>query len=395
MKNVRFLTFPLIEKSEEICYNTSNYRLFYTTLFYSHKIVSKAVFIFNYPLMKEGQCMINIKKFNEEICKINSKSYNYGNDILYNMASNPDRLFDKEKLDGAMWLIGRSYAASPQRRSYGTMTNEQKENRRSELEEKGYDLAKSVPLWNVVTSNDGRDGFFEAIANYIDIDFLEKDKALLQGAYKYDNSECDYKLLASAMTAVLCFNISLSCAIEKFDEVKNNENNYGDKVFCSNHISFSSKFLHFYFPNSIFIIDNYAFNGGKGLFNGNENNSRRCFYNPDDSNNEPFDHSVYAEFKKNDIKKIMSEIKNYDNIKKLLLEYSNRQRSEDNDTAKIDDYISHCIRSYLLGAHIKNSIKLKPNCQTKASPLVIETITRLTDTVFLNIKPIKSSRNDT
>ena len=101
------------------------------------------------------------------------------------------------------------------------------------------------------------------------------------------------------------------------------------------------------------------------------------------------------EFKKNDIKKIMSEIKNYDNIKNLLLECSNRQRSEDNDTAKIDDYISHCIRSYLLGAHIKNSIKLKPNRQTKASPLVIESITRLTDTVFLNIKPIKSSRNDT
>ena len=62
--------------------------------------------------------ILSIEGFNKELEKINANSWGYGNEILYLMAKDPQDLTDKAKLAGAIWLIGRAYAASPQRRSY-------------------------------------------------------------------------------------------------------------------------------------------------------------------------------------------------------------------------------------------------------------------------------------
>ena len=48
-----------------------------------------------------------------------------------------------------------------------------------------------------------------------------------------------------------------------FDET---EKAAAKNVCCSNHISFCSKFLHFYFPLSVFIIDSYAFDGSDDTY---------------------------------------------------------------------------------------------------------------------------------
>lgn len=102
---------------------------------------------------------MNIEQFNDAIREMNRTSYSFGNDVLYSMASDPGDLCKEERLDGAMWLIGRAYAASPQRRFY-------------KAGEK------------VVPSNDGRELFFKKIAHYFNKDFLKKCQEPLKAEHK-------------------------------------------------------------------------------------------------------------------------------------------------------------------------------------------------------------------
>ncbi|MBO5714896.1 MAG: hypothetical protein J6S23_00695 [Clostridia bacterium] len=335
---------------------------------------------------------MNTAQFNEELKNINATSWGYGNEILYCMAKDPNDLTDKDKLSGAIWLIGRAYAASPQRRSYGTMKNTV-----GYINSVGKTLAE-CPIWPVRTQNDGREGFFDEIAdemqklinNDAELNKLIKDYSKNPTAYLYDCSEFDIEKLIESIGIVLNYNLFLSESLEKFDEVPKGNTFNGSNVYCSNHISFASKFLHFYFPNRVFIIDNFAREGGKLLFNGNITTKLRTFYDAPTSASNIFEADVYKEFLKKKEKSIATKIIDNPIICRLGRVYDNRTRSANavsGDNSTVKDYIEHCVRSYLLGCYITQKTEITPINQIKyGCSYVLESMPRLTDAIFLNIK---------
>ncbi len=268
---------------------------------------------------------------------LNENSYFYGNEVLYRMAAESD-MRSPDQLAGTMWLIGRSYAASPQRRSY----------------------VKKHP---VRPDNDGRDQFFSYIAKALELpNILEKDDFI---TFKTCD---DVELLTNSIRMVLQFNLSLSKAIEKFDDAP-------EGVHCTNHISFCSKFLHFYYRNAVFIIDSYAQAGATHLFGGYNANKLKYICEPVDRNTDYFDETVYKQFPKkkvNDLKKCIEG-----NLADVLAQYKSRKQ----ENAKA--YVKHCVRSYLLGCKLKEE-KVIPSAQLAGEEF--RSMPRLIDTVFLNIK---------
>ena len=269
---------------------------------------------------------------------LNNNSYFYGNQVLYKMAAE-SHIEDQDQLAGMMWLIGRSYAASPQRRSY-------------------------AKKWPVRSDNDGRDQFFSYVANALKLpNLLAKDDCI---RFKTPNE--DIKLLTDSIRMVLQFNLSLSKAIEKFD-------NAPDGIHCTNHISFCSKFLHFYYRNAVFIIDSYAQAGATHLFGGYNANKLKYICEPVDRNTDYFDETVYKQFPKkkaNDLEKCIEG-----NLADVLAQYKDRKQ----ENAKA--YVKHCVRSYLLGCKLKEE-KVIPSAQLAGEKF--QSMPRLVDTVFLNIK---------
>lgn len=360
---------------------------------------------------------MNTEDFYNELKNISKTSYGYGNEILYKMGEKPTDLKNKEKLSGAIWLIGRSYAASPQRRSYGTFKYD--ENGKQESRAK----------WPVKTQNDGREGFFDDIAGNLNLESLAIFRDLIENyheknlCYKFKNltitrrenktktldtcsiDEDDKKLLIESITAVLAFNKVLGEALEKFDEVpdtkKYKNERYGAEydVKCNSHISFASKFLHFYFPNIIFIIDNFAYNGASALLSGNISDKQRYIVVPP-TDKKYFEQDVYDRleefgFCSDVVRKLSSDIKK-EVIEKLndlfpkntandLGEHTTDSSSVSDDN-KLDGshYISHCVKSYLMGVFAKENT-IEPAKCIKEEPTFCPA-SRLTDAIFLNIK---------
>ena len=167
---------------------------------------------------------------------------------------------------------------------------------------------------------------------------------------------------------VLQFNLSLSKAIEQFDDAP-------EGVHCTNHISFCSKFLHFYYRNAVFIIDSYAQAGATHLFGGYNANKLKYICEPVDRNTDYFDETVYKQFPKkkvNDLEKCIEG-----NLADVLAQYESRKQ----ENAKA--YVKHCVRSYLLGCKLKEE-KVIPSAQLAGEEF--QSMPRLVDTVFLNIK---------
>lgn len=276
---------------------------------------------------------------------LNKSSYFYGNEVLYRMAAESD-IKDPDQLAGTMWLIGRSYAASPQRRSYGT---------------------DKETNWPVRSDNDGRDQFFASIARHIvdneDLSFLEE----LEESICFDNSDGDKAQLTTSIKAVLDFNAILSKAIQEFDFAPDDET-------CNDHISFCSKFLHFYFPNSVFIIDTYARNGGINLYNPSSvgyicSPERTDTYNAlmMQKDSDYFISDLYKHFQRAEVTRLSAKI---------------ADGAELADKAEAKEYINHCVRSYLLGCKLKDTIEPNDGLAGKG----LWSMPRLIDTVFLNIK---------
>ena len=323
---------------------------------------------------------MELSDFLDGIRELNRESYNFGNEILYEMAKNRDDLTNEEKLIGSLWLIGRSYSASPERRNY-----------------KGE--------WIPRPANDGRGNFFSEIAKS-----LSDSECFNELIEAYNSENCRYtfasqenraindndkSLLVKAIGAVISFNSDLSKAIQEFDRVPEDLRN---NIKCNNHISFSSKFLHFYFPNAVFIIDSYAHSGGAALFNGNANltdganNSKtrlRYLCTPPKNENGVKDYfldSVYDNFSKSIVGDIAEIIK-----RDLNLSREDGNESVDSDEAlKAGDYIDHCVRSYLVCKFLKDKT-ITPSAQIKGEE-DFAPWTRLVDTVFLNIKKPLSTK---
>lgn len=292
-----------------------------------------------------------------------NKWHGVGNEVLYKLCEY-HHLSKKEQvyIAAQMWLIGRSYAASPERRDY------------------------DVPLvWT--NSGNGLDSYFELLAKELLSDkFKEELNSIINlfpnssdshDEYTLDNNN-NIKILTNSIKAVLGFNNLLKAvrlsvdfgenensAKNVFDECLNvlsNKNGKEDtnkrekiEAFCNDHennlyetvknnqknmISFCSKFLHFHFPNYVFIIDSLTESHFKGknkkVFKFYENESNITISN--------------------------DEVNNYINKKEVReiidnLDFYTKNKSDDPQIK----YIKHCVREYLLAIKIKNSIKNDKN----------------------------------
>lgn len=236
---------------------------------------------------------------------IDNENMRSGNDAIYKKCCNSifvsssavieEKKKVSEYFEGMLWLIGRSYAASPQRRSYG-----KSKHIIPDKTAKGEYVLRSV--WPVKTENSGNGDFFaELAANIVNrkvenaSDYEELGQLinrLHDSKYNFNASIItteqsklneDVALMRDSIIAVSKLNRLVKRSTEIFDLVnkycsyhkhtiplhfRRNPDIDCDYVYCKNQISFSSKFLHFFCPNTVFIIDQFSEKGGKFLFPG-------------------------------------------------------------------------------------------------------------------------------
>lgn len=182
----------------------------------------------------------------EPMCSYTDKkrSISIGNKILYNFCkqySLVNKPVSINALADEIWLIGRAYAASPERRSYG----------KSFTKKAGFKLKKG----------EGLGSFFYALSTNIinDKDFVElckEIKKIRNEKYKFINDK-DKGTLEASIKLVLDFNRILRKNVQKCDQ--DTLNAFSKKrPSLRNFISFSSKFMHFHLPNIVFIIDDFS-----------------------------------------------------------------------------------------------------------------------------------------
>ncbi|MGN0501153.1 MAG: hypothetical protein ACI4HK_08450 [Ruminococcus sp.] len=300
-----------------------------------------------------------------------SRGISVGNEVLYTLCkdypllkeNNPKDMNEERKLQGLaaeLWLIGRSYAASPERRDYGEKVE-----------------------WT--NSGNGLDTYFDLLADKLWSDgYYDELKIIVEnlenlGKYKLDQSfkENDKQILVSVIANVLKFNALLKEIRFAVDE-KELSNHVGDnkekldvlKNNQKNMLSFSSKFLHFHFPDVVFIFDTIT----KDHFKGPREKHHFKFENTE---------------KENCI--VESDITlSKDEINTLISEIRKIKYNDDSEIGKYDkseEYSTHCVREYLLAREIK-----------KASPKIFDGentyIPRLIDTYMLmtNTKTKKKNK---
>lgn len=284
-----------------------------------------------------------IKQLADKINEIIVNEVSFGNKLLYAMCvdkegqewGNASRLADK------LWLIGRAYTASPERRF-------------TKKEKSSNDY-----------HGDGTGLFFEEVAsNIIRAESYKNIVSAVRGLQylQFDGTEKDFTQLRNGILCVIEFNALLKIALQQFDE------SYGAKHKSSeykNHISFCSKFLHFHAPDNISIFDSFTEEGAKTLVE-----FRR--QKPLTLEGVVIDKTVVKLFSV-----IYEKIQNYKPIYELV---TNIKDDKERDWA--ERYSSHCMREYAIGCFIKEKIENSP----KVSML------RLVDSVCQRVKKTDKNR---
>ena len=254
----------------------------------------------------------------------------FGNQTLYDMCKCGSML-NSDELADEIWLIGRSYAASPERRFY-----------------------KRV---GVLTPGRGTGDYFKHIASYLVtqpafINLVSKIKSITP--LKFDGSTRDFSNLCLSVQCVEELNELIISASQDYDRV------YNSGILCpptiyKNQISFCSKFLHFQIPESFFIIDTFTFEAGKQLFSTICRGTVKLYSTPITT---PERCLFFNEFSHT-----------FANASKCAT-----------TSAVVDDYKEHVKRSYALGVILK---EIEKTYSISKSSLV--TYPRLTDIVFQKV----------
>ncbi len=278
----------------------------------------------------------------EAINKLNG-SFGFGNQILYNMcADNQTDIGNANHLADMIWLIGRSYAASPERRTYGYKKNA---DGKVEKDNNG----KRQTLFKPKNADNGRGGFFISIANFIiqhkDFPSLKGNvKKLQKASYDYKGLDNDIALLTTSIVTVYLFNQFIRFASESFDGLTDEMKKQG--AACKNQISFSSKFLHFHCPKNVYIIDQYSLDGGKSLIP--QKKLSRDIYFEGETKELLENLSCLKEECEKIYSRVNTEIVNtYPNI------FSEDKLSKQDE--KISTYMQHCVRAYCLSKYFFNA----------------------------------------
>lgn len=266
--------------------------------------------------------------------EILNRGISVGNEVLYTLCRDYPLLKEKNPKDmnerrlqglaAELWLIGRSYAASPERRDYGEKI--EWTNSGNGLDTYFDLLAKK--LWS--------DGYYDELEKIV-----ENLEEMNRIGYKFDQSfqENDKNILAAVITNVLKFNALLKEIRYAVDE-KELSNHVGDdkeklevlKNNQKNMMSFSSKFLHFHFPDVVFIIDTIT----KGHFKGYGNPYEFKFQKMTSKIN----------FKKSQVNEILGKLE-------LNIIIGDKELTDTEE-----EYKTHCVREYLLAKKFINKIVL-------------------------------------
>ena len=312
-------------------------------------------------------------KFRAIFEEINNISSSVGNEALYTACAKSN-LNDKNDLCGMMWLIGRSYAASPQRRSYGLS---KRLIEKEIINKNGEKIKKARPVWLVKTENSGNGDFFLKLAEYImnwqpqnntnsteekvvyDA-LIARINEIKNQTYKFNKESFyeDVELLVKSIEAVSRFNRLVKRGTEKFDMVPDDHrhkisnekelqrlrvdiksDDIIDYVYCKNQISFASKFLHFFCRNSVFIIDQFSKQGGEFFFDNQSENTYHISNGlvdiESDDNNEGCESNIKIEkFAPNDRKNILEDkgyLQERDELFNLLLKKLENECSYDKE----------------------------------------------------------------
>ena len=179
----------------------------------------------------------------------------YGNSVLYGMCEG-DNIWhvNPDTVAGKMWLIGRSYAASPERQQGKVLNN---------LDE------GSMKKPKINTDTD----FFRKVAQII---VRNQESERLDGVirqmrnveYTYDFTK-DADVLKGSIELVKLLNEMIMMASNQY-----NKENYVERL-AKNNVSFASKYLHIHLPNVIYIMDTYS------LINGKNKHKEMCLYDKD------------------------------------------------------------------------------------------------------------------
>ena len=254
----------------------------------------------------------------------------FGNQTLYDMCKKGNML-NADELADEIWLIGRSYAASHERRFA---------NRIGDL-----------------TRGRGTGDYFKHIAKYLisQPDFLSlvsKIKSLTP--LNFDCSPNDFSNLCSSIQCVEELNELIKAASKDYDRV------YNPRILCpptvyKNQISFCSKFLHFQMPENFFIIDTFTFEAGKQLFLTGCRGTVALYGIPITS---------------------VERLVFFNEFSRIFASAPGCTKT----SSVIDDYKEHVKRSYALGVILK---EIGGIYSISKAPLV--TYPRLTDIVFQNV----------
>lgn len=250
----------------------------------------------------------------------------FGNRTLYDMCKNGS-MMNPEELADEIWLIGRSYAASPERRFYKRGGN--------------------------LTPGRGTGDYFNHIGSYLTSlatfqNLVSKIKTI--SPLNFDCSTNDFSTLCLSVQCVEELNELIKAASEDFDRKYNKGINFLQTVY-KNQVSFCSKFLHFQMPEIFFIIDTYTFEAGKQLFSTSCRGTVKLYGTPI-TNGE--------------------RLLFFDAFSRTFANATNCA----NTSSVVDDYKEHVKRSYAFGVILKMYSIPK-------SPFV--TYPRLTDVIFQNV----------
>lgn len=296
----------------------------------------------------------DVKSFERIIREIIKENCSFGNQLLY------DICVDKKEqqwgnfgvLADKIWLIGRSYAASPERRY--TYKSECKDKDRTND--------------NV---GDGTGEYFESVAKYILNTAKNTPRTIniLNNGYLFDFSNSDCETLFIGINSVLKFNKLIVNASANYDGIE-----FANKVNYRNQVSFCSKFLHFHFPETIFIIDSFSKKGASYLFSKGTRTSAVVKH----SNGEV----KISNAKKGEPKGAINLLLDYQayvsNYKMFKKEFVKKLEELKLDSHGIE-YAKHCLRAYKIACLFKMfSEDELPSCSYP----------RIVDTLLLKIQSI-------
>lgn len=277
---------------------------------------------------------INNEKIDKIIDSIASEEYSFGNRLLYDICKDIDgqKWDDPKILADKIWLIGRSYAASPERR---------------------------ISKGNVPKVGDGTGEYFNEVAKDIHNNYGVQNEMVnkLNGNYKFDFSASDIDLLICTIKSVEKFNDAVKKANMKYDEYCREESSY------KNQISFCSKFLHFHFPDTVFIFDSFSKVAASSLFSNRTSSNEKVMKIQNE----------HVTISKDEIKELLKEYPESSTVSK----FENEVLHQVVFSESIKEYANHCVKAYKIACIFKNCLGDKIN---KTS------YPRMVDSLLLNIK---------